>query len=76
MLSAPPLHQAPAWAHTVQPYRACELCRHGRSLGGARVCTCRDVVAPAAHRQVELVRRPAGPCGPEALFLDFPGLTA
>lgn len=67
-------HVATPWVHTVQPYRACELCHHGRLQAGQRVCISREVVAPAAHQPVELVRRPAGPCGPEALFLDFPGL--
>lgn len=56
------------------PWRACMLCRHGSTVGAQRVCTCRDVVQPAQHQPVELVRRHAGACGPEAEFLDFPGL--
>ena len=67
-----PVGSAPRPA--VQPYRACELCLHGLQHQGERVCTCRAVVAPAAHMPVALVRRPHGPCGPEALHLDFAGL--
>jgi|GEM_PF-3428049 len=57
-----------------QPWRACVLCAHGKTVDGQRVCTCRPVVQPAQHQPVELVRRSAGACGPEAEFLDFPGL--
>mgnify|MGYP000019338521 CR=1 FL=1 len=56
------------------PWRACALCRHGATVGAVRVCTCRDAVHPAQHQPVELVRRKAGACGPEAQHLDFPGL--
>lgn len=62
------------WQQPV-PYRACQICSHGRDdLAGARVCACPDVVRPAQHRPVELMRRAHGPCGPEALHLHFPGL--
>lgn len=58
------------------PWRACMLCSHGADMDGERVCTCRAVVAPAAHQPVDLVRRTHGPCGPEATHLHFPGLQA
>lgn len=56
------------------PWRACMLCDHGDNVGGERVCTCPAAVQPAKHQPVELVRRKAGACGPEAEFLTFPGL--
>lgn len=59
---------------TPLPYRACQLCTHGRTVQGQRMCTCPAAVAPAQHQPVELLRRPHGPCGPEAEHLDFPGL--
>lgn len=58
------------------PYRGCQLCRHGADVGGQRVCRCPDAVRPAPHQPVDLMRRPHGPCGPEATHLDFPGLRA
>ena len=66
---------ATPWTHTVLPYRACELCTHGAMQAGQRVCTSPPVVAPARSRPVELARRATGGCGPEAMFLDFPGLS-
>lgn len=63
-----------ALSDAAQPYRACELCIHGRTHAGQRVCVCRAVVAPCTHQPVDLVRRPHGPCGPEAHHLDFAGL--
>lgn len=56
------------------PWRGCMLCTHGTDVDGTRACTCRAAVAPAAYLPVELVRRHGGACGPEAEFLDFPGL--
>lgn len=58
------------------PWRACVLCEHGADLDGQRVCEARAVVAPAAHKPVDLVRGTHGPCGPEAVHLSFPGLQA
>jgi hypothetical protein len=60
----------------VPPQRACDLCQHGITVAGTRQCTQREVVQPAAMRPVELMRRPQGPCGPDAAHLDFPGLRA
>ena len=58
----------------VPVYRACNLCRHGATVTGKRVCTCPEAVAPHAHRPVEIVRQAFGACGPEANHLDFTGL--
>lgn len=67
-------HAPPSWASL--PLRACQVCMHGDDLGGQRVCTAPAVVSPARHQPVELMRRPHGPCGPDAEHLDFPGLRA
>lgn len=73
MLKPGPASAPPPWGEPL-PWRACVLCRHGATVGATRVCTCRDVVQPAQHQPVELVRRQHGACGPEASFLGFPGL--
>lgn len=57
------------------PWRGCQLCDHGRGPEAQRVCTCPAAVGQRP-RLVELVRRPHGGCGPEALHLSFPGLHA
>ena len=75
MLMQQPMPVAPTWSHTVQPYRACQLCTNGRDAGPQRLCTC-PAVTGRTPQPVELMRRPGGTCGPEALFLDFPGLQA
>jgi hypothetical protein len=60
----------------IDPFRACELCTHGRSTSDAgRVCT--DATAVQLHGQgtpVQTVRARGGACGPDAAKLDFPGL--
>lgn len=71
MLS-PPL--APSWPTGGQLYRACMLCTHGVTVDDERRCTCPAAVAPHRQQPVELVRRTHGPCGPEAVYLSFPGL--
>ena len=58
------------------PYRGCQLCQHGVTVSGQRMCLCRAVVAPALQQPVALMRGQHGPCGPEAAHLDFPGLRA
>ena len=40
------------------------------------MCRCKAAVQPLQHQPEELMRRQHGPCGPEAEFLDFPGLRA
>lgn len=68
--------QAPApWAQPL-PWRACQLCTHGTQVAGVQMCRCKAAVQPLQHQPVELMRRQHGLCGPEAEFLDFPGLRA
>lgn len=54
--------------------RACYLCHHGATVNARRVCRNPAVVAPHDELDVGPLRQPSGPCGPEANFLDFPGL--
>lgn len=56
-------------------YRACEVCDHGRHLraDGQRVCACPEL-SYAKDKSVEVLRSSSGACGPEAVYLDFPGL--
>jgi hypothetical protein len=50
------------------------LCRYGAyDSTGERTCTCPDAGLPAPT-PVVLVRDARGACGPDARFLDFPGL--
>ena len=58
------------------PWRACQMCRHGITVGAERCCTCPACTGSSTAKpvSVELLRRNAGPCGPEAHHLDFPGL--
>ena len=62
------------WTVIVEPLRACQLCRHGVDVDATRCCTCKEVVGSRAPQPVALVRAPHGACGPEANWLDFPGL--
>lgn len=63
------------WMHTAQTYRACELCSAGQSVDGERRCTQPQALPQGrALVPVQLVRSPTGACGPDARFLDFPGL--
>lgn len=57
------------------PYRACELCTSGHSQDGRRICRSPRIAADAAGVAVELMRSKSGPCGPDARFLEFPGLS-
>lgn len=60
---------------TPMPYRACQICSHGTDdLAGTRMCQCRAVVQAGQQKPVDQMRKPGGPCGPEAEHLDFPGL--
>ena len=59
---------------TPLPYRACQLCTHGRGPADGRQCSCPAVAGQARQVPVDDARRAAGACGPEAHFLDFPGL--
>lgn len=61
------------WMHAL-PYRACDLCEHGRTQSDRRVCLCIDVVLGKAPQPVHIARAPNGQCGPEAKFMSFPGL--
>lgn len=63
-------------AFTPLPYRACQLCTHGRGPAEQRQCTCPAVAGQARAVPVDDARRNHGPCGPEAHHLDFPGLRA
>lgn len=68
----PSLHPLPPLT-----YRACEVCDHGRQVhaDGQRLCACPEL-SYAKDKSVEVLRSTEGPCGPEALFLNFPGLHA
>lgn len=65
------------WWHMAgdPPCPACALCNHGVDVGDVRHCTRYEVVGNHP-KPVHLVRGPHGPCGPDAEFLDFPGLAA
>lgn len=58
------------------PLRACDLCRHGVTQAGTheRLCGCPGVVGARLPQPVEAMRAMHGPCGPDATYLDFPGL--
>jgi len=54
---------------------ACDLCTFGVTVDEKRCCTNPNAVrAGGKPVAVRLVRAATGACGPEALFLDFPGL--
>ena len=55
-------------------YRACELCDHAKESGGSR---CRHpAMANEQDLAVSTLRDRGGACGPEAKYLEFPGLKA
>lgn len=54
-------------------YRACEVCDHGRKLPGLCVC---PALAHERDKRIEALRAFGGACGPDAKFLEFPGLRA
>jgi hypothetical protein len=56
------------------PYRACEICVSSCSVAGQRRCRCPSITARADGVDVEVMRAPTGLCGPDARYLDFPGL--
>ena len=49
---------------------ACKLCDHGKT----GQCVCPEVRGQKPAEDFEAARRTWGPCGPEARYLDFPGL--
>lgn len=53
-------------------YRGCQLCAHGCTTDGTRCSN--PTMATEPTRDVVALRAPGGACGPEAKFLDFPGL--
>jgi len=57
------------------PWRGCQLCHHGMGPDDQRLCGHPDAVGNQPQ-PVELLRRSHGACGPEAVYLDFPGLHA
>lgn len=65
------------WIRVVD-YRGCELCVHrGGMVDGVRRCMCPDLVdlrLQPGGRPVDTLRTSEGNCGPEARFMDFPGL--
>jgi hypothetical protein len=63
----------PALSHasvTSTQRSACHVCDHGRT----GVCLLPAVRGQKPSESFETARRPHGPCGPEAIHLDFPGL--
>lgn len=55
--------------------RACDLCTAGVTVDGARRCgDPRVVPIEGIMPPVCLARSRTGACGPEAKYLDFPGL--
>ena len=66
-----------AWLQAEQqPHRACLLCQHSRTVEGQRCCGCPEVAGRQRMVPVLEARGRTGPCGPEAHYLDFPGLQA
>jgi hypothetical protein len=63
-----------AWASYQPPLRACDLCDHGRDVGGMRYCVCTEVVMPSRALPVAHARSNAGACGAEARFMSAPFL--
>lgn len=57
-------------------YRACERCDHGARVVTPESCCTHPEVRIERDRRVHAVRAPGGACGPDAKFLDFPGLHA
>jgi hypothetical protein len=58
------------------PYRACDLCTRGVTVAGERRYTCKQLLASDFPEPVPVrfMRSLQGGCGPDARFLDFPGL--
>lgn len=52
-------------------YRACEKCDHGTRMVTSTSCCTHPALG---FRSVHQLRAPGGDCGPEAKFLEFPGL--
>lgn len=73
-----------AWIQAdARPLRGCSICTHGRCPSGdpsrqgpteASHCACPDVAGQVGKLPVQAARANAGPCGPEARHLRFPGL--
>lgn len=58
------------------PYRACDLCTCGVTVDSERLCSCAELLASDFPEPVpvQFMRSLHGGCGPDARFLDFPGL--
>lgn len=65
-----------AWLQPdAQPYRACDLCSSGITNSTGQRCCINANVAGRGHAvSVDRARAHGGACGPEALYLSFPGL--
>jgi len=62
-------------AQAIEPYRACVLCHSRRTApDGIRTCTHTSVAWAGQVVLVERARAQHGACGPEAIYLNFPGL--
>ncbi len=61
-----------ATARGVPRFRACDLCEHGVTRAGQRLCARRTGWPAAAPESLDSARSPLGTCGPEARFLDVP----
>lgn len=60
---------------SARPYRACDLCRSGTNAAdGQRCCSNANVASRGRPISVDRARAHGGACGPEALYLSFPGL--
>lgn len=71
------MNARPAWLAVVSiPFRACQICDHGVTVNQQRYCRRKVVVQPASTAPVHAARAKASPCGPDALFLEFPGMRA
>lgn len=55
--------------------RACDLCISGVTVDGVRRCGNPQALPPGRPPEpVQRMRAREGACGPDARFLDFPGL--
>ena len=53
---------------------ACDLCTSGVTINDRRYCNDPRVIGNLQPQPVRLVRASTLSCGPDAVFLDFPGL--
>ncbi len=65
------------WLTAPINFGACDLCAHGTTVDGERMCIAAEVMpAPGTPVPVSAARSGGGMCGPDAVYLDFPGLKA